>query len=109
MIEIKLVITNVCTRWHCHVCGDRTELDTVLCEGSGDETPFEVVRVCPECLKSPDSIDEKIEQQASDLEYEAMLLRSLKGNLKLPTYEEWARATEKHQAEIMEIRKGLSR
>lgn len=92
MIEIKLIPTNYFTRWGCTVCGGRTEKDAILCEG---ETENVFVRVCPQCLKSPELIDEKLEGRAVELESLADGLRSIKGELVLPSYGEWEAATEK--------------
>ncbi len=54
MIKVSLTETNFLTRWHCHVCGGRTEKDPVLAEGVQDIGPsddgkgrdYRTVRVC---------------------------------------------------------------
>ena len=86
MIVIKLVATNYFHRWHCTVCGGMTEKDAILCVGESDGRE---VQVCSECLKSPELVDEKLEQHAIGLVHSAEYLRSLKANLQLPSHEEW--------------------
>ena len=107
VIEVKLVRTNVFTRWDCTVCDGRTEKDAVLCESENM-----AVRVCPQCLKEND-IDGRLEKTAAGLEHEAShypafghcemsvaatalrnaaFMRSLIGRLRVPTYEQWETA-----------------
>lgn len=106
MIEIKLEKTSVFSGWPCTVCGGWTERDNIQiqCEGGG-------VRVCPECLRAG-NIDVRLEAQAAELaaqaagleddlaelrlavERDALFLRSLVGQLIVPTYEQWEAAEE---------------
>lgn len=98
MIKIKLKQTNYFTHWPCTICGGETNRDAVLCEGE-NESIF--VRVCPECLSEPDSVDEKIEQRAIESEAYAQKLRELKGNLALPSFEDWESANTAVNDELM--------
>jgi hypothetical protein len=82
MIELKLVRTNVFTRWECTVCGGYTNKDSVLIEACG------YLRVCPLCLKTG-NIDERLENHAAFVEGKAEYIRSFIGQLKLPTFAEW--------------------
>jgi hypothetical protein len=86
-IKIKLVRTNVFTRWPCSVCLGCTEKVEVLAEGPGG------LRVCERCLKCGD-IDGHLEQRAAALEQDAKETRALIGRLKVPTYDEWLHATD---------------
>jgi hypothetical protein len=92
-IEIKLVPTNVYTRWPCHVCGGCTEKVGVLAE-SEDGT-----RVCERCLKAG-NVDERLEAFAQALENEARLTRGLIGRLKVPTYQQWRDACDAEEDEV---------
>jgi hypothetical protein len=92
-IEVKLVRTNVFTRWPCTVCGGVTEKDEVLCESDNM-----AVRVCPQCLKRGD-IDGHLESTAAAFERDATYLRSLIGKLKVPTYAEWEAEIARCEAE----------
>ena len=86
-IRINLVVTNVLTRWPCHVCGGCTEKVEVLAEGGGG------IRVCETCLKAGD-IDARLEQHAAALEACAEEVRALIGCLQVPTYQEWLNMVE---------------
>jgi hypothetical protein len=102
MIKISLTETNFLTRWHCHVCGGRTEKDPVLAEGEQDIGPsddgtgreYRTVRVCDQCLKGTDgvSLDQRLETFARQLEYEAEITRAMIGRLQVPLYAEWEAA-----------------
>ena len=95
-IKISLTRTNYLTRWHCHVCGGRTEKDEMLAEGKQDlpNNEYRVVRVCGQCLKGADglSIDQRLENYARFLDVEAEITRALIGNLQVPSYAEWEAA-----------------
>ncbi len=95
MIEIELVQTNFFTRWPCTACGGVTEKDIILCEGESEDM---TVRVCPRCLKSED-IDATLEERACALEEYVSEIRALKGNLSLPTYEQWQAETKRVEDE----------
>jgi hypothetical protein len=90
-IEIKLVRTNVFTRWHCHVCGGHTEKVSVLAEGQDQHD--RTIRVCERCLECGD-IDQHLEMQAASLIEEASAIRSLIGQLRVPTFADWCREEE---------------
>ncbi len=101
VIKISLTPTNFLTRWHCHVCGGRTEKDEMLAEGEqnlpSDGLPgrkYRTVRVCDQCLKAADglSIDQRLERFARWLEAEADLTRAMIGKLEVPSYAEWEAA-----------------
>ena len=102
VIKISLTETNFLTRWHCHVCGGRTEKDPVLAEGEQDIGPSDdgngrehrTVRVCDQCLKGADglSIDQRLDLYARQLDAAAELTRALIGNLQVPSYTEWEAA-----------------
>lgn len=103
VIQISLTETNFLTRWHCHVCGGRTEKDPILAEGSQavGERHYRTVRVCDQCLKAADgSIDQRLELHARQLEAEAALTRELIGKLVVPTYAEWEAAIRQHDEEL---------
>jgi hypothetical protein len=86
-IVVRLVRTNVLTRWPCTVCGGTTEKVGVLAEaGTGEDA----VRVCENCLLCGD-LDHHLEQQAAYLEEEAKRVRKFIGRLQVPTYVEWLR------------------
>jgi hypothetical protein len=105
-IKMKLVETNVLTRWPCDVCGGCTEKVSILCESDNCLRP----RVCEFCLKNADAdgsyIDgtlrrwaERLEQQpkynkqqVKDDKQQAAYVRSLIGRLELPSYAEWEAA-----------------
>ena len=95
-IKISLTRTNFLTRWHCHVCGGRTEKDEVLAEGRQDlpNNEYRIVRVCDQCLRGADglSIDKRLESYARWLEAEADFTRALIGRLEVPTFAEWEAA-----------------
>ncbi len=100
-IKISLTRTNFLTRWHCHVCGGRTEKDEILAEGEqnlpADGLPgreYRIVRVCDQCLKGAEgrSIDQRLELYARGLEAEAKLTRAMIGRLQVPSYEAWVDA-----------------
>ena len=100
MIKVSLTDTNFLTRWHCHVCGGRTEKDPVLAEGKQDISlpddgpEMRTVRVCDQCLKGADglSIDQRLDLHANQLECEAELTRAMIGKLQVPSYAEWKAA-----------------
>ena len=101
-IKISLTRTNFLTRWHCHVCGGRTEKDEVLAEGKQNLGPgndgtvrnYRTIRVCDECLKGAEgvSIDQRLENFARVLDTEANLTRAMIGRLQVPSYAEWKAA-----------------
>ena len=102
IIKISLTKANFWTRWHCHICGGRTEKDPVLAEGVQDLGPsddgkgcdYRTVRVCDQCLKGAEgvSIDQRLENFARWLDAEAELTRALIGKLQVPSYAEWKAA-----------------
>jgi hypothetical protein len=89
MIEVKLVETNVLTRWPCHVCGGCTEKVSILAETDNG------FRICERCLSDGD-LDAKLRARADRIEREAPIevaeLRGLIGRVKAPTYAEWEAA-----------------
>jgi hypothetical protein len=90
-ITIRLVETNVLTRWPCTVCGGCTEKVSVLCESNPPR-----IRVCEQCLKQEETnkghIDSALRKHAIGLEQEAARVRSLIGRLNVPSYAEWSEA-----------------
>jgi hypothetical protein len=89
-IEIKLVTTNVMTRWPCTVCGWHTEKVPILAES---EDPSCCIRVCEQCLEEG-QIDARLTERAQQIPE----LRSLVGRLRVPTYEQWTAACEQWEA-----------
>jgi hypothetical protein len=84
LIELKLEETNFLTRWPCTVCGGCTEKDPILVEGDN-------------CLKEG-NIDRRLSERADRLEAAAKEVRSLIGQLKVPTYSEWQAAMRPYEA-----------
>ena len=104
-IEIKLVQTNVFTRWGCDVCGGRTAKVPILAESEDG------IRVCETCLESG-NIDDRLRDKADLLEamargarqllrrfHEAAMFeeaacgtRELIGRLIVPSFSEWQAA-----------------
>ena len=101
MIKVSLTQACIWTRWHCHVCGGRTEKDPVLAEGKQDlpNNEYRVVRVCDQCLKGADglSIDQRLENYARFLDVEAEITRALIGKLQVPSHAEWEAANREHE------------
>ncbi len=87
-IEIKLVTTNVLTRWPCDVCGGHTEKVEVLAES------HDGLRVCERCLKAG-NIDERLEKFAAGLERCAANTRALIGRLRVPSFAEYTNFSER--------------
>ena len=114
MIEIKLTETNFFTRYPCTTCGGWTEKVAILAEGTqqlSDEGYSWTVRVCETCLEGIDSlgIDDRLDCRARALEGEAKLVRSMIGQLKVPTFAEWCKAEREHEVRShMEI-EGIGR
>ena len=119
-IEIKFRQTNFFTRYPCTVCGGCTEKVAILAEEtqqlSGDEES-RTVRVCETCIEDCEGeglppgfgIDYRLDLRARQLEAEAVLIRKLIGQLKVPTFAEWCAAEREHEVHaVMEI-DGLSR
>jgi len=114
VIKVSLTRTNYLTRWHCHVCGGRTEKDPVLAEGKQDLGPSgdgkgcnsRTVRVCPNCLEGADgvSLDQRLESFARWLEYEAQITRAMIGKLQVPSFKEWQDAEKAQEAAWAEDR-----
>jgi hypothetical protein len=78
--------------------------------GKGVDELGHSVFVCARCLKDPEQIDAKLEQQAAELEKhaadlikKAACLRNFKGRIKAPSFAEWVAAKRKYQEEF-EIR-----
>ncbi len=99
-IVVKLVPTNVFTRWPCHVCGSQTEKVSILAE-AGDPLSDDLVRVCERCLEAGD-IDERLEAHARSLDDDADWVRALIGRLEVPTYAAWVHACDQYAAEMKE-------
>jgi hypothetical protein len=95
-IEIKLVETNFYTRWPCTVCGGHTEKVPVLAEAK-DTINGGDIRICERCLECGD-IDDELSRHADRLEAAAQEIRNLKGHLKVPSFQEWQAATDRHEA-----------
>ena len=112
MIKVSLTKANFWTRWHCHVCGGRTEKDPVLAEGKQDIGPsndgkgrdYRTVRVCDQCMKSAEglSIDRRLENFARVLDAEAELTRAMIGRLQVPPYAEWEDACREYDEALEE-------
>jgi hypothetical protein len=83
-IKVKLVETNVYTRWPCTVCSGCTGKVAILAESEDD------IRVCEKCLKEgvEARLQEHIRKEIEFVEF----LRSLVGRLNVPTYEAWEKA-----------------
>jgi hypothetical protein len=78
--------------------------ETAPMVGSGVDEFGHSVSVCERCLRDPEQIDAKLEQQAAELEKhvadfvkQAAWLRSLKGRIKAPSAE-WVAAKQKYEA-----------
>jgi len=108
MIEIKLTETNFFTRWPCTVCGGCTEKVAILAEGTqrlSDDGESRTVRVCETCIEGCGGeglppgfgIDYRLDLRARQLEAEAALIRSMVGQLKVPTFAEWCKAERDHE------------
>ena len=110
-IKIKLIEANFHTRWHCHVCGGRTEKVAILAEGKQDISlpddgpEMRTVRVCEQCLKGTDglSIDQRLELTAKGFEGAAHMTRMMIGKLEVPSYAEWEAACRKHDEEYQRM------
>ena len=107
-ISIELVETNFFTRYPCTVCGGCTEKVAILAEGTqqlSDDGESRTVRVCETCLEGCDGeglppgfgIDYRLDLRARQLEAEAALIRSMMGQLEVPTFAEWCRAEREHE------------
>src|ERR1700730_7399675 len=104
ILDVKLVETNVYTRWSCTVCGGRTEKEPILAEGCsagctdcGDKNcGGSLVRVCEFCLQAGD-IDKRLNKHITEMLEEVDSLRSLIGRLRVPTYAAWKAACEAHE------------
>jgi ribosome-binding protein aMBF1 (putative translation factor) len=95
MIELFLTEVNSPTRWLCTVCGGLTEKDQLVCENERV-----TILVCEQCLKDgQDKIDERLKARVAELRDDAADLKTLIGNLNLPTFEEWKRVTAEYEAE----------
>ncbi len=94
-IAIELVRTSFFTRWPCTVCGGCTEKVGILAEAQDEHG---TIRVCEICLEKG-GIDERLEERAGDLEFQAGLIRKLIGRLKAPTFAEWMTAERNHEVE----------
>jgi hypothetical protein len=91
LIRAELVRTNFLTRWHCHVCGGRTEKNLILCEVPESHPTHGGLRICERCLKSRD-FDAKLAEQAAALEAHAASLRGVIGHIEAPSFEDWKHA-----------------
>jgi hypothetical protein len=93
-IRVRLIYTEVHTRWPCTVCGGHTNKVGVLAEakvvdGAGTKG---TIRVCENCLvyiELGGDIDAELERTAADMEKHARHLRSLVGRLEVPSFAEW--------------------
>jgi hypothetical protein len=105
-IEFKFVPTNVITRWPCDICGGWTDKDEILIEA--DAPDGSTLRVCPLCLKG--DVEETLKERAEQIEADAphaaarmiayaQELRSLIGQIKVPTFAEWEAETKNHYNE----------
>ena len=119
MIEIKLTETNFFTRHPCTICGGCTEKVAILAEGTQQlgDGDSRTVRVCETCIEGCDGeglppgfgIDYRLDLRARQLEAEAALIRSMMGQLEVPTFAEWCAAERGHEVHaVMEI-DGISR
>jgi hypothetical protein len=100
-IELKFEQTNFLTRWPCTICGGHTEKDSILVEAKTSEG---TIRACWLCLRGDNAdgkghtIDERlawhITAQRECLDH----LQSLRGRLKVPTYDQWLAACEEDEA-----------
>jgi hypothetical protein len=104
-IEIKLVETNVLTRWPCTVCDGRTEKEPILAES--ERVEGNCIRVCERCLEAGD-IDTRLRKNAAGLREYADYIESLIGRLIVPTYEQWKAAYDRHEDEFCRERYGKS-
>jgi len=99
-VKVELVQSSFLTRYPCDL-GGCTEKDPILCEVT--EGPYKGFRVSERYLREHVDVDSDLEKAAvaaeeraaKALEY-AETLRSLKGRLVLPSYEEWSEAMDKH-------------
>jgi len=99
-IQIELIETNCLMRFPCHVCGGCTDKEDVLCEGKDEDG--DTWRVCETCLRNG-NLDERLEAHAVDCEYNAALLRKMKGRLVVPTYEEYLAKTYEVELKYREL------
>jgi hypothetical protein len=93
-IEIKLVGTNVFTRWACTVCGGHTDKVSILAEDQ-----LGGIRVCEQCLHAG-NIDDRLREHVAWLRQRADYIESLIGRLIVPTYEEWEAACDRADEEF---------
>jgi len=92
MTELKLVEKDG-RRWPCTLCGGETDREAITC-GTDDRS----IIACPDCLKNAATIDDRIERRAARLEGIASDLRTLKGQVTLPTFEAWQNANKAFDA-----------
>jgi len=99
-IEFEFVQTNVYRRRPCTLCGGATDKVDILTEARWPcgniltEALGGVLRVCESCLKAG-NIDERLELRAQKLEAQAVGMRYLIGQLKMPSFEDWLAMSER--------------
>jgi hypothetical protein len=111
IIHVKLVHTNCCQRWECTVCGGYTERVRVVAQA---KVTGGTIRVCEACLmakahSNAAHIDATLERNAARAEAYARSVRSLKGRLKLPTYNEWLAEEDEAEIRFLMAHDGISR
>ena len=104
MIEVELVEAGFLTRWPCTVCGGCTEKVPILAQGRqafSDDEGYRTIRVCENCLQFGE-LDTRLELHARQMEAEAILLREMIGQLKVPTFAGWQARCEQYEREWVE-------
>jgi hypothetical protein len=92
MITLKLIKTNIFTRYPCTICGGYTDKNAVLCEGD-DNVNGGGVRACEQCLEAgQDQIDARLKEHIAAVEEQAQMLRKLVNQIQVPTFAEWEAA-----------------
>jgi hypothetical protein len=103
MITLKLIETNMFTRYPCTICGGYTDKTAVLCEGE-DTINGGGVRACEQCLEAGQdqidarlkehiaAVDARLKEHISAVEEEAQMLRKLVNQIQVPTFAEWEAA-----------------
>jgi hypothetical protein len=92
MIELKLVETNVLTRWPCDICGGCTDKVSILCEGD-DSINGGTLRACETCLEAgQNEIDARLREHIERRDCYTGQLRALIGNVKVPSFAEYEAA-----------------
>jgi hypothetical protein len=103
-MRIKISPGNVCTRWHCTICGDctaKTATPFAFIDPADGRTRF----VCEQCIAVGPDLIRKLLKRADNLETYVAELRRLAENIFVtPTSEEIDRDCYKHEREVLKAR-----